>query len=154
MYCSTLICPGSWGEAPYQWYAKNPQAAARFALAMEGTTRGKTHNFPSADGLADSYRCPGFGWDVSLLDQWFEVNPVSDRVVVIDVGGGSGHVCVSLAKVRPAFEPLSPVFKHTTAIPSSVIHRSRFNRNHVSCEHPSSPGESAKAVHISTAQLS
>ncbi|KAK0513795.1 hypothetical protein JMJ35_003517 [Cladonia borealis] len=92
----------AWGEVPFQWYANHPERARRFALAMEGTTRGNIFSRSApADLLTLTYWHLGLGWSLDLIHRWFEANEICDNDLVIDVGGGSGHVCVSLAKAFP-----------------------------------------------------
>lgn len=70
------------GLPMFQFYAKNPAHAKRFASAMAGAT--------SVDR------------QISELRDSYDWNALKGTVV--DVGGGSGHVSVSLAQVS---QPLS-----------------------------------------------
>ncbi|KAI1389027.1 O-methyltransferase [Hypoxylon trugodes] len=63
----------------FEYYAKNPGYAARFAKAMAGATKIDRQVTEVVDG---------FPWD-------------GIRGTVVDVGGGSGHLSVSLARAFP-----------------------------------------------------
>lgn len=66
------------GSDLFQFYRRDQKRAARFASAMAGVSRLERH----FETLKESYH-----WD-----------QISNRKV-IDVGGGSGHMSVSLARV-------------------------------------------------------
>ncbi|KAL8729320.1 MAG: hypothetical protein Q9166_004817 [cf. Caloplaca sp. 2 TL-2023] len=68
------------GLHTFQFYAKNPQKAARFAQAMAGVSQ-MDRQFSE---LRDGYPWSRFG-----------------RGKIVDVGGGSGHVSIYLAKQFP-----------------------------------------------------
>ncbi|KAI1211540.1 S-adenosyl-L-methionine-dependent methyltransferase [Annulohypoxylon truncatum] len=63
----------------YQYYARYPDKAARFAKAMAGVTRMDRH--------------------ITVLRDCFSWGELKGTVV--DVGGGSGHISMSLARVFP-----------------------------------------------------
>ncbi|KAI1413551.1 O-methyltransferase [Hypoxylon sp. FL1857] len=67
------------GLPMFEFYAKNPQYAARFAKAMAGLTRVDRQITELKDG---------FPWN-------------NLQGTVVDVGGGSGHVSIALARAFP-----------------------------------------------------
>ncbi|CAE7213066.1 hypothetical protein P3342_012482 [Pyrenophora teres f. teres] len=71
------------GKSLFEFYKQDPKRSARFASAMAGVSRLERH----FENLKES-----FPWD-----------QISGRKV-IDVGGGSGHMSVSLAKAFPNLE--------------------------------------------------
>ncbi|KAI8931496.1 hypothetical protein NX059_011162 [Plenodomus lindquistii] len=71
------------GTELFKYYQNDPKRAARFASAMAGVSRLERH----FESLKES-----FPWD-----------QISGRKV-IDVGGGSGHMSVSLARAFPKLE--------------------------------------------------
>ncbi|KAI0521825.1 putative O-methyltransferase [Xylaria bambusicola] len=71
------------GVSPYQWYTSNPERGARFAAAMAGLAKMNNDTVELRDR---------FPWD-SLGHQ-----------TVVDVGGGSGHISIFLAKEFPNLE--------------------------------------------------
>ncbi|CAO2658327.1 Nn.00g060500.m01.CDS01 [Neocucurbitaria sp. VM-36] len=71
------------GTDLFQFYKQDPQRAARFASAMAGVSRLERH----FESLKES-----FPWDRVSKGK------------VIDVGGGSGHMSVSLARAFPNLE--------------------------------------------------
>jgi len=71
------------GTVLFDYYKQDPKRAARFASAMAGVSRLERH----FDNLKES-----FPWD-----------KISGRKV-IDVGGGSGHMSVNLARTFPNLE--------------------------------------------------
>ncbi|MCJ1358868.1 MAG: hypothetical protein MMC33_008868 [Icmadophila ericetorum] len=71
-----------WGSNLYEFYDMHPQKANRFAKAMEGITR--------------------FDRPFTLLVQWIK-DTGSNSGTLIDVGGGSGHIVLGLAKEFPAW---------------------------------------------------
>ncbi|MCJ1373108.1 hypothetical protein MMC20_004335 [Loxospora ochrophaea] len=71
-----------WGLPLYQWYDNHPSEATRFAKAMEGITR--------------------FDRPFTLLSQWIQ-DSENSHGKLIDVGGGSGHIALGLAKEFPTW---------------------------------------------------
>ncbi|KAH7381319.1 O-methyltransferase-like protein [Phaeosphaeria sp. MPI-PUGE-AT-0046c] len=71
------------GTDLFQFYKQDPKRAARFASAMAGVSRLERH----FDSLKESY-------------PWDQI----DGGKVIDVGGGSGHMSVALARAFPHLE--------------------------------------------------
>lgn len=80
------------GETTYKWYEKHPAQAARFARAMAGVT------------MLDR--------QTTELHEEFDWKSLPAGTVV-DVGGGSGYVSLSLAKVFPhlnfVIQDISPI---------------------------------------------
>ncbi|KAK0512544.1 hypothetical protein JMJ35_004561 [Cladonia borealis] len=71
-----------YGTSLYEFYDTHPQKAIVFAKAMQGITR--------------------FDRPFTLLTQWIQ-DTGSDTGKMIDVGGGSGHIVLGLAKEFPAW---------------------------------------------------
>ncbi|KAI9155765.1 O-methyltransferase sol2 [Paramyrothecium foliicola] len=68
------------GDSIFKYYAKHPDHAARFARAMAGITR--------------------MGREVHQLRDCFPWKNI-DSGTVVDIGGGSGHVSIGLARLFP-----------------------------------------------------
>jgi 2-polyprenyl-3-methyl-5-hydroxy-6-metoxy-1,4-benzoquinol methylase len=83
------------GTDLFQFYKQDPQRAARFASAMAGVSRCKSYRF-------DWWRCADNAPVERHFDSLKESFPweTISHGKVIDVGGGSGHMSVSLARVR------------------------------------------------------
>ncbi|KAF1961727.1 hypothetical protein CC80DRAFT_531559 [Byssothecium circinans] len=69
------------GCSAWEYYTKDPKSASRFAKAMTGIAKVDMH----MEGLFN-----GFPW-----------GNLGDHAKVVDIGGGSGHVSVKLARTFP-----------------------------------------------------
>ncbi|GAA84861.1 sterigmatocystin 8-O-methyltransferase precursor [Aspergillus luchuensis IFO 4308] len=71
-----------WGTPFYEWYEKNPEKGVRFALAQEGIAK--------------------LDRSSAALVEWIKSSGHPEGRL-IDVGGGSGHVALELAKQFPTW---------------------------------------------------
>jgi len=87
------------GATMFEYYEKNPEHAARFAKAMAGVTTSKSGTF-FFDRNTMANR-PGSPVDrkPSTLGDVFPWDTL--RGTVVDVGGGSGHISIALARRFP-----------------------------------------------------
>jgi hypothetical protein len=84
------------GTDLFQFYRRDPERAARFASAMAGLSR-RTH--AQSDYLLIHTKPNTVERHFDSLKESFPWGSIAGRKV-IDVGGGSGHMSVSLARVR------------------------------------------------------
>jgi hypothetical protein len=86
------------GVSPYQWYAANPERGARFAAAMAGLAKSEPL-FPGHWLLptTNPSSLPVNNDTAELRDRfpWGSLG----KQIVVDVGGGSGHISIFLANV-------------------------------------------------------
>lgn len=83
----------------YEYYKANPEKGARFARAMAGVTRRKRQ----LQRHLKAYSLTMHAVDRQLVEvrDEFPWDTIGDGTLV-DVGGGSGHIAISLAKVCSA----------------------------------------------------
>lgn len=112
------------GMTPYQWYNLNPERGSRFAAAMAGygqSTSGTLHN-------RHTLICILVHNDPKGLRDRFPWEELGDALVV-DVGGGSGHISQYLAHVSftVILSAISPSHCITcTGVSTTQLHCSRL----------------------------
>ena len=87
------------GDSLYEFYAKDPEKGERFARAMAGVVKCELIPVPCFSKREEMFDA---GHTVDRqVDEVQEHYPWSayGHAIVVDVGGGNGHVSMSLAKV-------------------------------------------------------
>ena len=88
------------GATMFEYYEKNPEQAARFAKAMAGVTTSKSGTIFFFDRNTMTHeRGPPVDRKPSTLGDVFPWDTL--RGTVVDIGGGSGHVSIALARRFP-----------------------------------------------------
>ncbi|KAL8911232.1 MAG: hypothetical protein Q9171_003579 [Xanthocarpia ochracea] len=101
-----------WGAEMYDWHARHPEKGDRFRRAMRGVSKCKLPPellqvpIRRRDFFARMLTAIALDPADSLIQAWFERNPLADRTKVVEIGGRYGFASVLLAKekARLSFE--------------------------------------------------